>query len=174
MAARIPSKDGLLGSRWLRPFAHRLTHPILWRFNRWSVSRGVALGFFAGLLLPFGQTPVAALLALTARANLIVAAVATFITNPITNAPIFYGAYKTGQALLRTDPDSAWDPTASTLVNAIAWFIQVSGPTALGLLIFAIVGGLVGYAGAQLGWRLWVQRRWLRRCREREAAPGGA
>jgi uncharacterized protein len=162
-AKKLPTKEGLLASRWLRPFAHRLTHPILWRFNRWSVSRGVALGFFAGLLLPFGQTPVAAFLALTARANLIVAAVATFITNPITNAPIFYGAYKTGQALLRTDPDAAYDPTASTVVNAIAWIARVSGPTALGLLIFAVVGGLVGYYGAQLGWRLWVGRRWLRR-----------
>jgi uncharacterized protein len=161
---RMPTRERLLASRWLRPFAHRLTHPALWRFNRWSVSRGVALGFFAGLLLPFGQTPVAALLALTVRANLIVAAAATFITNPITNAPIFYAAYRTGNALLRPSGAAA-TPAASgdTWRDGLAWLAGITGPTALGLLIFATVGGLLGYAGAQLGYRLWIRRRWRRR-----------
>jgi uncharacterized protein len=168
LVSKIPTREQLLSRRWLRPFAHRLTHPLLWRFNRWSVSRGVALGLFAGLLLPFGQTPVAALLALSARANLIVAAAATFITNPITNAPIFYAAYKTGQALLKSEPAFTANRENSSLMNAVAWIANVSLPTAMGLLVFATAGAFLGYFGSQIAWRFWVTRRWrlrsVRRC----------
>lgn len=158
----MPTRERLLATRMLRPFAHRLAHPALWHLNRWSVSRGVALGFFFGLLLPFGQTLVAALVALNIRANVLVTAAATFITNPITNAPIFYAAYRTGLVILPAAPNLSEGQDNAALYAAL-WAVDVSAPTAVGLALFAAVGGTLGYFGAQLGWRLWIGRRWRER-----------
>lgn len=77
----VVSREAVLSNRWISPFAHRLVHPSLWHLNRRSVARGVALGLFAGFLIPIGQIAVAAFLAVTVRANVVVAATATFVTN---------------------------------------------------------------------------------------------
>ena len=92
----VVSRDAILENRWIRPFAHRLGHPSLWHLNRRSVSRGVALGLVAGFMIPVGQIIVAAVLALSVRANIIVAASFTFVTNPLTFPAIYYAAYRVG------------------------------------------------------------------------------
>lgn len=164
LASKLPTREQLLANRWMRPFAHRLTHPLLWHFNRWSVARGLALGLFVGFLVPLGQTPVAAMLALSVRANLIVAAVATLITNPITFPAIYYAAFQVGQRLLTTEGWARSADAADTLfLSSISWFLSVSAPTALGLFVFGTASATLGYFGVHLGWRAWVQRRWARR-----------
>lgn len=145
---RLPDRDALLARRWLRPLAHRLGHPALWHLNRWSVSRGLALGLFCGFLVPMGQIFLAAFVALSWRANLPVAAAATLVTNPLTFPPIYYAAYRVGDRMV----GSAGEGLAS-----------VSLPTAFGLVAFALVSALAGYGAVQLGWRIWVVRRWSRR-----------
>jgi uncharacterized protein (DUF2062 family) len=161
---RLPAPEVLLGNRWIRPFAHRLAEPALWHFNRRSVERGIALGLFAGLIIPLGQTPIAVFLALTVRANVIVAAAATLITNPVTFPAIYYAAYQVGTWLIgsnetRAEPaqDSGW------LARALGWLADTSMPTAVGLFLFATVSAVVGFAAVRYGWRLWVRRRWRRR-----------
>lgn len=164
LSETLPPREALLGHRWLRPFAHRLHHPCLWHFNRWSVSRGLALGLFCGFLIPFGQIVIAALFALTVRANLVVAAAATLITNPFTFPAIYYGAYRLGQRLLTTDHWAANAAAAETLAaKSLGWMLHVSAPTALGLFLFASASALFGYLGVQFVWRLWVRRRWAAR-----------
>lgn len=158
LAARLPTREALLANRWIRPFAHRLTHPLLWHMNRRSIARGVALGLFAGFLIPLGQTPVAAFLAMTVRANVVIAAMATLVTNPVTFPPIYFAAYKTGEKLM-----SGHFGDLDHLGTVSAWLLGLAAPTALGLLIFGIVGAAVGYALVQLGWRWRVIRRWRRR-----------
>ena len=157
---------------WLRPFAPYLASPLVWRFNRRGVARGAALGLFAGFAIPVAQTPFAALFAVAARANLPVAALATFVTNPLTVPFIYYLAYRTGAAVLRaqTGAHLAPRPDGGALEQAISWLITLAGPTLLGLWIFAAIGGLVGYFGVHLGWRLWVL---LRRKRRRVHRGGG-
>ena len=44
-----PTREELLASRFIRPFAHRVAHSHLWRFTRTSVPRGTALGLFVGI-----------------------------------------------------------------------------------------------------------------------------
>ena len=61
----------------------------LWRFTRRSVPRGVALGIIVGVLLPFAQIIFAAILSLPVRANVPLAALTTFITNPFTTPLIW-------------------------------------------------------------------------------------
>ena len=88
----MPTRETFERIRWLRPIAHRILLPELWRFHRRSVPRGVALGIVVGVLMPVAQTVFAALFALPARANVPVAAVTTLITNPITTPPIWLAA----------------------------------------------------------------------------------
>ena len=165
LSSTLPDREAVLQQRWIRPFAHRLSHPSLWHFNRWSVSRGLALGLLIAFLVPLGQTPAAALLALTARANVIVAAVATFVTNPFTFAAIYVGAYQLGQRLIATENWTLLNPEAAetAFLQGLAWMLSVSVPTALGLIVFAVVSAAAGYYAVQLAWRIWVARRWARR-----------
>lgn len=168
----VVSREALLGNRWVRPFAHRLVHPSLWHFNRRSVSRGVALGLVAGFLIPFGQILVAALLALSVRANIVVAATATLVTNPLTFPPIYYAAYRVGRFLigdesarhLTEDQVIALAGGATSSAGASSWsFANVLFPLALGLVVFAVVSGLSGLALARLFWTMRVRRKWRRR-----------
>jgi uncharacterized protein (DUF2062 family) len=150
----MTERDKILASRWLRPFAHLFSHPSLWHLNRRSVPRALAIGLFAAFILPVGQFVLAALLAVGIRANVPLAAAATLVSNPLTFPPIYIGAYKVGSAVLGSGPiDAVANDLGSKLLN-------VSGPTALGLLIFALAGAALGFLLGTLWWRLKLVRRW--------------
>lgn len=149
-------RETLLRSRWLKPFAHLFSHPSLWHLNRRSVPRALAIGLFAAFIVPVGQFALAALLAVPVRANVPLAAGATLVTNPLTFPPIYFAAYKLGASLLQHAPG----PEAGELAHGIGQtLLDVSGPTALGLAIFAIVSALLGYFAGTLVWRLRLVRR---------------
>ena len=162
-----PDRDKLLAARWMRPIAHRLAEPTIWHFNRHSVARGVALGLFVSFILPVAQILLAALFAGLARGNLLVAAAATLVSNPLTFPAIYYAAYKLGAFLLGASalvppvPDGA--STASLIAGA-------SLPTLIGLMIFATLSAASGYVLVQLSWRLFLVRQW----RSRPWAGSGA
>src|SRR5690606_28322058 len=94
-----PERSTLSENRWLAPVASRLVSPWVWHFDRRSIARAVALGVFAGLILPIGQIVLAVVLAASVRANILIASAATLVTNPLTFAPIYYAAYRTGSYL---------------------------------------------------------------------------
>ncbi|MDQ3483713.1 MAG: DUF2062 domain-containing protein [Pseudomonadota bacterium] len=146
-----------MASRWMRPIAHLFSHPTLWHLNRRSVPRALALGLFSAFILPVGQFALAALLALVIRANVPLAAATTLVTNPLTFPPIYYGAYKLGALLLRQQSSDSAGELARSFGEKV---LDVSGPTALGLLIFAIVGAAVGYTLGAMWWRLRLVQRW--------------
>ncbi|RHW16551.1 DUF2062 domain-containing protein [Sphingomonas gilva] len=160
-----PTREQFEGNRWLRPVAHRVLRPELWRFHRRSVPRGVALGWIVGVLIPVAQTIFAALLALPARANVPVAALTTFLTNPFTTPPIWYAAYRIGDWALHLDAQIDARPVQDTLDSSIGdllkWLVSDAAPaTALGLLIIAVVGAAIGYLIAAFGWRWWIAHKW--------------
>ena len=99
----MPTREGLASNRWLAPIAHRFLSPELWRFTRRSVPRGVALGLFAGFIVPLGQIFLAAFLALPTRANVPVAALVTFVTNPFTFPFWALAANRLGSFILKID-----------------------------------------------------------------------
>lgn len=161
-----PDRDKLLRTRWLAPFAHRLARTEIWQFNRHSVSRGIAIGLFAGFLLPVGQIVLAALLAASARANVLIAAVATLVTNPLTFPPIYYAAYRTGTFILGTKAEgSVAVPDGAPGASAGLWqaFTGTSLATMTGLLIFAIGSSLLAFCVVHLVWRISLVRQWRRR-----------
>src|SRR3982750_4769001 len=92
----IPTRDTIDQYRLLRPFAPHLRHPSLWRMNRRSVPRGVALGLFVAVIIPFMHTVIAAILAIPARANVAVAALFTLVVNPLTIPILYVAAYRIG------------------------------------------------------------------------------
>lgn len=163
----LPTRERLLSHPWIRPLANRLTHPALWQFNRRRVARGAALGLFVGLTVPLGQTPVAAFLALPLRANLIVAAVATLVTNPITFPLIYYAAYRCGIVIIGGETAYPLQEHAEPgwIAQTAIWLAGASFPTAIGLLLFAGAAALLGYAGVHYGWTLRTVRRWRTRQR---------
>ena len=161
-----PDREALLANRWLKPVAHRLAHPDIWHFNRRNVARGVALGLFVGLLVPLGQIVVAALLAASARGNLLVASVSTLVTNPFTFPPIYYAAWRTGSFLLAPWREGAGGqamagPAADG--SMLATLGSASLPTIAGLLLFATVSAMLGFALVHLAWRFALWRQWRRR-----------
>lgn len=156
-----PDQERLMANRWLRPVAPRLAHPGIWHFNRRSVARGVALGLFAAFLLPVGQILFAALIAAAARSNLLVAATVTWISNPFTFGPIYFGAWKAGGMLLGL---AGLSTVGEGLLGEVA---GASLPLVTGLVAFALASAVLGYLAVRLGWRIALGLQWSRRRRLR-------
>lgn len=166
LRAHVPTREGIAGNRWLRPVAHRILVPALWRFNRRSVPRGVALGILTGILFPFAHMPLAAALALPARANVPVAVSTTLINNPVTIGPILFAAYSVGHRVLQLDAAVPGRPIATGVhshVGLLHW-IAVGGPAiVVGLLIIALLLAAAGYLLTGWAWRLKIARQWRNR-----------
>lgn len=165
LKALWPTRESLQGNRFLRPFASYLGDPRLWRMNRSSVPRGVALGLFVGVLMPLMHTVLAALLAVPARANIAVAAAVTLLINPLTIPPMYYAAYRLGLWELHQhrqlgDPE-ATAHVSGTIAKILFWIHETSGPVAVGVLTLALGAAATGYAVSALGWRLWHAKRGL-------------
>jgi uncharacterized protein (DUF2062 family) len=158
----VPTRETLVQSRFVRPLAAR---PELWRYNRRSVPRGVAVGLFVGIfaLIPGVQIVGAALMCVPFRGNVPLAAGATLLSNPATTPMILLGALWVG-SFLGLDADLA---TFQALVSKGAglgewagWLVSSAAPALLlGLLAIAVVSALVGYGAAILIWRWWTTRR---------------
>lgn len=165
-----PSRDELLASRWLKPFAHRIAHSELWRFTRRSVPRGVALGLLVGvfLLIPGVQIIGVALLALPCRANIPLGAAMTFLSNPATTPFILAASVVIGNDVFGLNADlatfQALIAERAGIAEWWAWFLSDAAPAMLaGLAIIAVVSAAVGYLIAAWVWRALLVRRWRRR-----------
>lgn len=168
LKAKVPDRDQLERNRFIRPFAHRVLRSDLWRFNRRSVPRGVALGLFMAILIPFAHSFVAALTAVFVRANVPVAIVTTFTSNPITWVIIYPAAYEIGRFLLHIDAMTGIQPISGTMQTTQTDHLlqQLTGAgldTALGLFVLASVLATLGYFIAGLVWRGLVMRKRLAR-----------
>lgn len=164
---KMPTRDEMAGNRWLAPIAHRFLSPELWRFTRRSVPRGVALGLFAAFIVPVGQIFLSAFLALPIRANVPIAALMTFITNPFTLAFWLVVANKVGGFVLKIDAvaigGAAQEELLSGRWETFGWFIETAGVTAFGFGILAVLSAVIGWAVSVLIWRVIIARRWGRR-----------
>lgn len=168
----IPTRDTIHRYRLLRPFAPHLSQPALWRMTRRSVPRGVAIGLFVGVIIPFMHTLIAAVLAIPLRANVAVAAALTLVVNPLTIPPLYYAAYRIGAWELHHEAPlvnpAAAERFSSELSRLLFWIHQASGPIALGVLSIAVAAALIGYFGATVVWRAWLGSKFRRR-RQRSA-----
>jgi uncharacterized protein (DUF2062 family) len=170
----LPTRETIDSYRLLRPFAKRLRDPSLWHMNHRSVPRAISLGLGVGVIMPFMHIPLAAMLAIPARANVMIAAASTLVVNPLTIPPMYYAAYRIGRWELRHDA-GVIDPQAAAqaggeLGKLLFWAHHASGPIALGILTLSASAAALGYLVAAVGWRLRVRAKWRRRHRLRRAS----
>lgn len=168
----MPSREQLAGNKYLAPIAHRFLSPELWRFTRRSVPRGVALGLFAGFIIPVGQIFLAAFLALPARANVPLAALVTFVTNPFTFPFWVVVANQVGELTLNLDAELGGVANEELQSGTLTWLVdlfELAGVTAFGFLVLALVSSAVGYLVAGSAWRIIVARKRAKRLKQMEA-----
>ena len=174
----MPTREQMERNRYIRPFAHRVLRSELWRFTRRSVPRGVALGMLVGVIVPFAQIFFAALLSVTVRANVPIAALTTFVTNPFTTPFIWIAAYWVGEALLRVDAATVVAPVNTAIQQTdLQQFLQwLTGslilPLSLGLVVIAVIAASFSYLISGWIWRWWTARKWKRRRHRRSHRQG--
>lgn len=168
----MPTREAMARNKYLKPIAHRFLSPELWRFTRRSVPRGIALGLFCAFIIPVGQIFLAAFMALSARANVPVAALVTFVTNPFTFPAWAVVANRVGAFTLAADREMggiANDEFNSGRWSWIGQFFETAGVTAFGFGVLAVVTSAVGYLLGGVVWRFIVARKRTRRLRLMEA-----
>jgi uncharacterized protein (DUF2062 family) len=168
--AALPKREDLEGNRFVRPVAHLLLKPALWRFTRRSVPRAIGLGLFMGIfvMIPFLQFLSAALIAVPFRANVPLTAGTTLLTNPVTTPLIIVAAIWVGSAVsgIHADPGAimALYREGASLHEWERWLMSEAAPALiLGLFVIATVSGLVGYVASGLIWRWWIAHKWRQR-----------
>ncbi len=172
MQDQAPSRESFERSRFLRPFANRVFHPSLWRFNRRSVPRGVALGLLVGIffLIPGVQIAGVALLALPVRANIPIGAAMTFLSMPATTPFILAGSVYLGNAMLGLHADvtrfQALIASNASVGEWTSWLLSDAAPAMLfGLFVISVISASVGYLIASWFWRWNIARKWKRRAK---------
>jgi uncharacterized protein (DUF2062 family) len=168
-----PSREEMANNRFLAPVAHRVLSPELWRFTRRSVPRGVALGLFAAFIFPLGQILISTFLALPTRANVPLAALVTFVTNPFTLPFWLVIANRTGDFVLQfsaaapavSRPKAAGSGAWAYLSDAYA----LAGATLVGFLVLSFVAPAIGYVLSGWVWRGLVWRKRAKRLKVMEA-----
>ncbi len=171
----MPNHESIRQNRWIRPFGAWLQHHNLWHLHRRSVSGGVAVGMFCGLIPGPFQMLGAALMSVLFRVNLPIAMATTLYTNPFTIVPLYVLAYKlgalvTGQshalaAAHFNEPDMDWSNWFSVMLD---WVVSLGKPFAIGLPLLAVVLAVLGYIVVRIGWRIHVLVQWRKRAARRK------
>jgi uncharacterized protein (DUF2062 family) len=103
------------------------------------------------------QTAIAVVLAIPLRGNKLVAAAATWISNPLTYVPIFWFNYQLGQLILQSE-----GPAFADLNWQSGEILQYTSSAAIALLLGSMIAGLVvGLSAYILGVKgfIWLQTR---------------
>ena len=154
----VPTRDTLAAHPWLKPIAHHVLDPKLWRMHHESVARGAAIGIFWAFVLPAGQILAAVANSVWWRANIPVAAGLTLITNPFTIGFWLWLAYKAGSLVLDAPPPLPL--MQITQSGGMADYLSsIGAPAILGMGMFAVGGSLAAYVFVKAIWRVQF---WLR------------
>lgn len=150
-----------------------IADPDLWHLNRRSAARAVAVGLFCGLIPGPLQAAGSIILCLVLRANVPVAVVTTFYTNPFTIVPLYVVAYEYGRLFFPdAAPSGAWTlPPSAGLSEWIPaflhWAAELGKPLAVGLVLLATTLAALGWATVHVVWRWIAVLAWRRRARLR-------
>lgn len=151
--AALHKRDVLAAHPWLKPVAHRVLDPKLWRMHHESVARGAALGIFWAFVLPVAQILVAAASCVWCRANIPVAVGMTLVTNPFTIGFWLWLAYEAGSLVLDASPPLPFKQISES-GGIMAYLESIGAPAVLGMGMFAVGGALAAYALVKITWRL--------------------
>lgn len=130
-----------------------------------AFARGLAVGVFAGWFPLFGlQTIISVALAAIVDGNKVIAAIGTWVSNPVTYLPIYWFNFQLGRFLLGTQEQ------AFTLNSLKSWdnLAKLGQEFILALFLGSLVGGLVaGCLAYGIGW--YGMTRWKQRHSQRKS-----
>ena len=157
----FPKLDSVKEEKILKIFGPAVLQANLWHINKKSVSRGFAIGTFCAFLpIPGVQMILAAFLSITFAANLPLAVILTWITNPFTYIPIVYFAIKIGGIFINAE--STYE-IKSEQINIFTDLMQYWEPLFLGSFILSIISSLLSYILIRVYWRYYVLKVWSKR-----------
>ena len=133
----------------------------LWHINRRSVAVAFAIGLFCAFMPVPIQMLLAAAAAIVLRANLPIAVISVWITNPFTMPPAFYFCYKLGQSLLELLGHTFYFEAGFEWLGPA--FSNVWQPLLLGCLITGLIAATLGYLAVHFLWRYRIRLHWRRR-----------
>ena len=147
----MPDPHTIREHKSLQMFGTLLHDQNLWHFNRRSVAKAFAVGFFFMMIpVPF-QMALAAGAAIIVRSNLPLSVALVWISNPLTMPPMFYFAYKVGAWVLQTpEVEFTFEPTMEWLTNGM---LAIWQPFIFGCIFLGIIFSVTGYIGIRLLWR---------------------
>lgn len=150
----LPKEAEIKNHKYLRFMSRHLKNPALWTLNAASIRRAVVIGVFWGFMpMPLQMVPVI-LLCIACRANVILALIMIWVSNPLTMPPLMLLQYHLGHWLLDSSP-----VTFSLDIHHL--FSQLSliwQPLYVGAVISGAIAALLGYVIAYAGtW--WYYRR---------------
>ncbi len=147
----MPDPQTIRDHKSLQMFGSLLHDPNLWHFNRRSIAKAFAVGFFFMMMpVPF-QMALAAGAAIIVRSNLPISVALVWISNPVTMPPIFYFAYKFGAWVLQTpEAEFSFELSTEWLFNGMSAIWQ---PFLFGCVVLGAIFSTLGYVGIRLLWR---------------------
>ena len=161
-------RDWFHGKWYLAPFDHLLHDHNLWGIRRRTVVPAFAIGLFVAFIPLPGHVLMAVLFAMTLRVNVPIAAITTFVSNPVTIGPMYFLAYRVGFHLLGLEPQPF------EFEMSIAWvtasFGNVWQPLVLGCLLLGTALSLLGYIVLDLFWRASIADYLARKRKKRKNA----
>ena len=157
----IPDIKDLLGRSPLGSSGRAIQNSNVMRINRRSVSLAVYVGIFCAFIPIPGQTVIALLICFSFGANLPIATIFIWISNPLTIPPMFYLTYQLGSKLLGTEPINF------TISFSLEWLMalstQVIFPLMVGSLLCGVIAATLGYLIVLQLWRWKVIQNWEKR-----------
>ena len=149
MAAPNPEQNRARKKRapWQRRLRYLYIRFIRLRGHPREIARGIAAGVFAGCYPLFGvQTIIGVAIAAVIRGNKIMAAAATWISNPLTYVPIYAFNFQVGRWLLRQPMDMQIFSSAESFREWTSLGMDITlalmvGSTAVGLVLSVISYG---------------------------------
>lgn len=158
----MPTREQMERNRFTGRLAARAE---LWRFNRRSVPRGVAIGLLVGIfaMIPGIQIAGAAAMCLPFRANVPIAAGMTFLSNPATT-PLFIAASLALGNYFGFHADVATFTglfaRGASLSEWTTWLLSDAAPALVfGLFVIAVGAAIAGYVIATFAWRWWTMHK---------------
>ena len=157
----LPDLKGILNRPSMRWISALPQDPNLLHLNRHSVSLAVFIGIFCAFIPIPIQTLLVIGLCFWWGANLPIAIVIIWLSNPLTIPPMFYLTYKLGSSILGMEVDSL------SFTLSWEWFSQLGVDILLPLFVGSLLSGILlasaGYFFILFLWRWKVIRNWEKR-----------
>ena len=136
---RFSPKQEDVNLGWLNKHLH---DPDLWKWNKRTISKALAIGLFCAFLpLPL-HTLLAAAFAIVFSANILLSMALVWVNNPITMVPIYYYIYKLGSYIIGTEMDPNF---AFTIEYLMGTFTTTASALWVGGLIVSTITAILGY-----------------------------